>query len=115
MASGGSPGSSGGTGGAAPSGPITGSPARSSGEPPIARAARRPLGHEPRRRSATPARMTTPPTTWAGRIASPRKIAAIATARAGTRNWRAVTRVGPSSFTPWNTMTLANPAASVPE
>ena len=37
--------------------------------PPIARAARRPLGHEPRRRSATPARMTTPPTTWIGRIA----------------------------------------------
>ncbi len=110
MASGSSPGSSGGTGGAAPSGPVT---ARMGA--PIARAARRPLGHEPRRRSATPARMTTPPTTWAGRIASPRKMAAIATARAGTRNWRAVTRVGPSSFTPWNTMTLANPAASVPE
>ena len=59
--------------------------------------------------------MIAPPTTWIGRIGSPRKIAAIATASAGTRNWRAVTRVGPSSFTPWKTMTLANPAASVPE
>ena len=77
--------------------------------------ARRPLGHEPRRRSATPARMIAPPTTWTGRIGSPRKTAAMTTASAGTRNCSAVTRVGPRSFTPWKTTTFANPAASVPE
>ena len=59
--------------------------------------------------------MIAPPTTWIGRIGSARKIAAITTASAGTRNWSAVTRVGPSSFTPWRTTTLATPAASVPE
>ena len=35
--------------------------------------------------------------------------AASTTAMAGTRNWSAVTRVGPSSLTPWKTTTLAMP------
>ena len=59
--------------------------------------------------------MIAPPTTWIGRIGSARKIAAMTTASAGTRNWSAVTRVGPSSLTPWKMTTLANPADSVPE
>ena len=59
--------------------------------------------------------MIAPPTTWTGRIGSPRKIAASTTASGGTRNWSAVTRVGPRSFTALKMMTLAKPAASVPE
>src|SRR5690349_19939217 len=69
----------------------------------------------PPRVTRTPATITTPTTTWPGRIGSERKIAARATASAGTRNWSASVRVGPISRTPIWTTTFATPAASNPE
>ena len=65
--------------------------------------------------NATPRMMIPPPTTWTGRIGSCRKIAASTTAIAGTSDCSVMTRVGPSSRTPWKTTTFARAAASSPE
>ena len=59
--------------------------------------------------------MISPPTTWAGRIGSPRNTNARTTAIGGTNDWSVMTRVGPRSITPLNTITLAMAAASTPE
>ncbi len=47
------------------------------GRPAMTRRTRLPVGQAPRRSKATPARMTSPPMTWIGRIGSARKTAAI--------------------------------------
>ena len=65
--------------------------------------------------NATPSTMISPPRTCAGRIGSPRNTNASTTAIAGTKDCSVMMRVGPSSLTPLNTMTLASAAASTPE
>src|SRR4029078_11809766 len=63
----------------------------------------------------TPATITAPPTMWLGRIGSPRNAAASSTASAGTRNWYAAVRVGPTTRIPFWTTTFETPAARNPE
>ena len=109
MASGGSPGRSGGTGWRRA---VRASTTRDAADDPSDPVSARPRTCSQQRH---PGKDDRAPTTWIPRIGSSRKIAAIPTASTGTRNWRPLTRVGPSSFTPWKMTTLANPAASVPE
>src|ERR1700741_4898496 len=63
----------------------------------------------------TPATMTRPPTIWPGRIGSARNAAASSTASAGTRNWYAAVRVGPTTRIPFSTTPFETPAARNPE
>ena len=62
--------------------------------------------------SVKPRAMTAPPRSCPTTIDSPRKIAAIITAKAGTVNWNRYVRLGPRTFTTSNISTLAAAAGS---